>query len=233
MTLPVTNVGDNTWTPGVAAYGYLPDQLIAGHHNLVTQPIVLGVGTLPRGTILGQQTTFSAVSAAVAGNTGNGTIGAISPGTVPEVSQGSAPLPPYVIRATAPTSFSVTDPEGNLLANATVGTPYTSAEVNFTITAGGTAFVAGDTFNVTFLPGTGTYVACVRTASDGSQVPSAILADNSDASLGPVRAGAYVAGEFNVNAISIDASWTAPAIVAALRGVGIFLKTPISAADPT
>ena len=86
---------------------------------------------------------------------------------------------------------------------------------------------------------TGHYILSVKTASDGSQVPSAILVDYADASAGPINVGFYLMGEFNQNAILPDASWGAnaaawtPLLSAPLRDGGIFLKPSVSAADPT
>ncbi len=233
MTLITTPTFDNQFLPGVTSYAYYPDQLIAGDHNLVPQPIVLGAGTLLRGTVLGQQSAFTIQTAATAGNVGNGTIGSVSPGAAPETNIGSATLPTYVIKATSPTAFTVTDPEGNNIGNATVGTPYTSNEVNFTLTAGGTAFATGDSFSLTYTAGLGTFIASVRTATDGSQIPSAILVDNADASAGPVRCGAYVSGEFNIRAVIADSSWTAALLSTAMRTFAINLKSSVSAADPS
>ena len=228
MALPVTPVGDNPYVPGVVASAYFPDQLIAGQNNLVTASVVLGAGTLKRGTVLGLQTPYATTTAAKAGgNTGNGGVNNVTFGVSPE--EGG----PYVLTATSATTFTVVDPEGVALANATVGTPYTSAEINFTISAGGTAFAAGDAFNLTVVGRGGQYIACVKTASDGSQTPLAILVDDADASAGPVRCGVYVAGEFNVRAIIADSSWNATTLTLALRPVGIFLKASVSAADPT
>lgn len=50
--------------------------------------------------------------------------------------------------ATSATSFTVVGSVSGALGTATVGTPFTSSVVNFTITAGGTAFVAGDLFRL-------------------------------------------------------------------------------------
>jgi hypothetical protein len=127
----------------------------------------------------------------------------------------------------------VTDPEGNALPNATVGTPYVNAEINFTISAGGTPFVANDSFTLNALEATGNFILSVKTASDGSQVPSAVLATTTNATSGPQLAGAYVMGEFNQNAITFDPSWTLPALQLALRLYGIFLKSSVPAADPS
>lgn len=226
MSLIPSVIGDNPQQPGIQAQVFIPDQLIADARNLVSQPIILAAGTLKRGTVLGQQTAQPITAAATVGNTGNGTIGALSVGATP-VTGG------YSLVATSATVFAVTDPEGTALGNATVGTPFVNAEINFTLTVGGTAFVAGDSFTVTVSDAVGTYIECVKTASDGSQNPVAILADFADASAGPVSAGAYVAGEFNINALTYDASWVPATLVTALRPYGLFAKSSVSAAPPS
>jgi hypothetical protein len=235
MTLAIQNVGDNPWVPVSAATVYLPDQLIAGK-NLITQPIVLGAGTLPRGSVLGQQTSFSIIAtpngAGVNGaNTGTGTVGSY-------VYESNDQFGNFIVAFTSATAFTVTDPEGNSLGTGTTGTAFVgtpasgTAEVGFTITAGGTAFVACDGFLLNSQQAQGTYILSVRTASDGSQNPSAILADYADASAGAVSTGAYLAGEFNQNAINFDTSWTLPQLVSAMRVYGLFAKFATSAVPP-
>lgn len=225
MALTPSSILDNPQQPGVQADVYIPDQLIVDAKNLVSQPIVLGAGTLQRGTVLGQQNVNPIQGAATAGNTGNGTIGSLSVGASPNVGT-------YTATATSATVFAVVDPEGNALGNATVGTPFTSGEINFTLTAGGTAFVAGDSFSITVEDAVGTYIECVKSASDGSQTPVAILADYADASGGPVSTGAYVMGEFNGNALTFDASWTLATLTSAARANGLFIKSAAHAASP-
>lgn len=225
MTLSVSTIGENPQQPGIIAETFVPDQLVAGNLKLVTQQIRLAVGNLPRGAVLGQKSTTSFTATPVAGNTGNGTIGSVSQGATPVYGA-------FTLKATSATVFSVTDPEGNPQENATVGTAYASAAINFTLTAGATAFVAGDEFTVTVVEATGDYILSVKTATDGSQNPSAILVSTTDATTLPKLAGAYLLGEFNQNAIMFDASWTLPALQAALRNVGIFLKSSVSASDP-
>ena len=89
------------------------------------------------------EATIDQTGAGVAGtNTGNGTISAI---TVAAPAQKGV----YSIVFTAATKFNVFDPSGVELVPGTTGVAYSQEGVGFTITAGGTAFVAGDTFNVT------------------------------------------------------------------------------------
>lgn len=226
MSLTPSVLGDNPQQPGIQAQVFIPDQLIADARNLVSQPIILAAGTLKRGTVLGQQTAQPITAAATVGNTGNGTIGTLSVGAAPLTGA-------YNLVATDATHFNVTNPEGTLLGAATAGVAFTGAQINFTITAGGVAFVAGDSFTVTVQDAVGTYIESVKTAVDGSQNPVAILADDADASAGPVDTGAYVAGEFNVNALTYDASWTAATLTSALRAYGLFAKSSVSAGVPS
>lgn len=80
-------------------------------------------------------------SAAYAGNTGNGTLGTLS-------ALAAAQPGAYNVAFIAATKFEVYTPLGDFLGVGTTGTAF-SNQVQFTITAGGTAFVAGDGFTVT------------------------------------------------------------------------------------
>ena len=233
----VTPNGDVPQQPLNFDNSYTPDQLIAGVFPRVTLnatvasgATVNGVTPLPRGTVLGQKTSSTAAGAAKAGNTGNGTMSAVT-------AQGLAILPGiYTVIYTAATTFNVFNPLGSEIgqgANGTATTVGTDGQLTFTMTAGGTAFVAGDTFFITVTAGSGQWVPSVATATDGSQIPVAILADVCDPSAGAVNAPIYQTGEFNSNAMTFDASWTVVGLTPYLRDVSIFLKTSVSAADPT
>ncbi len=224
MTFNITQQGDQPFAPGNYGYAFYPDQLIAGSLQLVTKNVQIMSGILPRGTVIGRQTTFTLIPTPGT-NTGNGTIGATS--LAPLVEHGL-----YTLVALTPTTFSVTDPEQQPLGTATVGQAFTSNQVNFTITAGSTAFVVGDSFTLNSLGTAGNFVVCVKTATDGSQVPIALTADYVDASAGPARTGGYFMGEFNWRAVTYDSSWNLMDLAAALEPRGVFLKDSISAADP-
>ncbi|QWA09797.1 head decoration protein [Sodalis ligni] len=75
----------------------------------------------------------------------------------------------------------------------------------------------------------GKYIASVKTATDGSQNPSAILADDVDATAADVTGGVYLMGEFNQNRLTFDASWTVTTLKPAFRPLGIFLRDSIQA----
>lgn len=77
---------------------------------------------------------------------------------------------------------------------------------------------------------TGKYTACVKTATDGSEKPCAILVDDVHAGThGDQSGGIYLMGEFNQNRVTIDASWTLATMKAALRPFAIFLKDSLQA----
>lgn len=90
------------------------------------------------------------LTSAAGTNTGNGTIGSLSVISAQELGGVDAfvPLGTYRMVAESPTVFAVADPTGEILPPATVGVAYADT-IGFTITAGGTAFVEGDSFTVT------------------------------------------------------------------------------------
>lgn len=89
----------------------------------------------------GFEAAGEAVGALVGGATGNGTISApvVGPTAVPGQ---------YRITMLTATTFRVEDPNGVRLKDGATGVAYSAEGITFTITVGGTAFVAGDAFTV-------------------------------------------------------------------------------------
>lgn len=80
---------------------------------------------------------------AAGGNTGNGVSSALS-------STAAADIGAYAVTFTGATTFTVVNPTGRRLKDGVTGSAYSSlAGIGFTITAGGTAFVSGDSFTFT------------------------------------------------------------------------------------
>ncbi|WP_337049762.1 head decoration protein [Serratia fonticola] len=75
----------------------------------------------------------------------------------------------------------------------------------------------------------GEYVLSLKTASDGSEKPSAILVDYTDPTNGAVSTGIYQMGMFNQNRLTFDSSWTIPELKDALRPLSIFLRDSLQA----
>ena len=138
MPLTINSIGSNAQVPGIAAEAFIPDQLIAGNHKLVTDTVtVLSGQVIQRGAVLGM------------------------------------------------------------------------------ITA------------------SGKYVLALSASADGSQNPVAIAADTIDASASDALGAIYLAGEFNGSAMTLGTGITLAAAKAALRPLSIYVKTSVSAADPT
>lgn len=69
----------------------------------------------------------------------------------------------------------------------------------------------------------GKYNLSLSAASDGSQTPDLILAEDCDASGGDKTALAYERGDFNVNALTLGTAHTAASIKEGLRDKNITL----------
>lgn len=73
----------------------------------------------------------------------------------------------------------------------------------------------------------GKYVLSTSAATDGSETPDLILAENADATSADVSALAYARGDFITQALTIGAGHTAASITEGLRTKGIALLTAI------
>lgn len=106
-------------------------------------PAYVRVGNASSGKPLGgiEAGADTAVTSAAGANAGNGTIGSLS-------ATAAALAGDYKVVMLSATSFSVTDPNNNRLADGATGTAYSAEGVGFTVTAGATAFAAGDNFTL-------------------------------------------------------------------------------------
>ncbi len=75
----------------------------------------------------------------------------------------------------------------------------------------------------------GKYQTALAAASDGSQTPRLILAEDVDATSADVAAKAYWSGDFDSTKLTFGTGITAAAFEAALdtAGLPIFIKTPV------
>lgn len=145
--------------------------------------VASGQGKLYGGTVLGM--TYTATGATTDGNTGNGTL-AVSSTIGNLVLEGVYKL----ICTTAPSTFTLRDPTGRSLGIVTAGTAFTSDHIGVTVTAGGTAFVAGDSFTITVAKTKAKILA--PAATDGTQTPYGILFGFVDATSADASAVACV-----------------------------------------
>ena len=100
-----------------------------------------GGAAVGEATPAGMGVSITTRATAGAANTGNGTI------STPTLSIAAA-RGVYAIIFTSATAFSVTDPNGNAVGTGTTGTAFNTGGLKFTITVGGTAFVASDSFSI-------------------------------------------------------------------------------------
>jgi hypothetical protein len=195
------------WHPG----GFLVSQP-RGHRHIDRGIFTGGVKVQP-GTVMGKQTVGTTAAAVALGtNTGNGTFGAIT--------VGAAIAGAYTVEFDSATTFVVSDPTGKEVGHGATGAAFNAGGIGFTITAGSTAFVAGDSFTVTVAAGSGNWVPCTKTATDGSQIAAGISFGLVDATLNDTP-GALVVREVEVNTSELvwDASMDAPAQAAALAAL--------------
>lgn len=104
------------------------------------------------GTLLTQSGDAASTGtfAAVAGNTGNPT------STVPAIGAKGVPGV-YTVRMTEATKFTVEDPKGVSIGTGTLGVAFNKAGISFTMTAGATPAVNGDSFTITVAAGSQKY----------------------------------------------------------------------------
>jgi hypothetical protein len=123
-------------------------------------------------------TASAASSAAYAGNTGNGTMGAIT------VSSGAI-AGDYKLTITAPATnagnFIVEDPNGKFVGQGDVAAAFSAGGLAFTLADGSTDFVAGDGFTITVAAGDLKYAPYDDDNVDGSETAAAIAYAGVDA----------------------------------------------------
>jgi hypothetical protein len=144
-----------------------------------TVTIVAGQTGLVPGMVLGQITkTGAATSAAFAANTGNGTMGAVtvSAGAV----SGNYKLV-IIEPGTNVGTFTIEDPNGKFLGRGAVAAAYTGGGIAFTLADGATDFIAGDGFTISVTAGSGKYGTYDDGNTDGTEVATAILLEEVDA----------------------------------------------------
>lgn len=191
----------------------------------------LGLATVI-GTVLGMISIGTATAAAKAGNTGNGTI--TMDATTPVLAGARSGV--YTVRFTSATAYTVEDPDGNVIGSGVNGTAF-SDDLKFVTAAGGTAFVAGDGFDITVAAaavdanGLGKVVPLDLAAVDGSQTPYAVAIQERAVSTAdqPVLAVSRAALVDPDNLVW-PAGITAPkkaAALATLRSRGILARTSI------
>lgn len=198
---------------------FSPDELVVRLDHGAKRTVLSGEGLVARGTVMGKVNTGAATSAAKAGgNTGNGAMGAITVAQPEKVGV-------YKVRFTAATVYQVMDPDGNVIGgNGATGTVFTD-DLSFTITAGGTPFVAGDGFDITVAAGSGKLRVSKTASTDGSQIPYCVQLEDVDATSADADAMELLIGEVNSNGLTYGTGHSLATIYDTFRNAGIELVT--------
>ncbi len=125
------------------------------------------------GSVLGSYIASPVVTPGAMVGTGNATGGTAS-ATANQFLQ----LGTYTVNMLTATTFVVLDPQGNSIGTGATTVAFKSNGLVFTITAGATPAVAGDTLPIV-VTGTTKYKLVQDTATDGTQVPKVIVVGNS------------------------------------------------------
>lgn len=148
---------------GVLAFEENAEYGVCRENVTVTMETGMDVGAVVRRTITAGTGTYTADS----GNTGNFTAGAVTITNPAKVGN-------YRIVFTAATTFNLYSPEGTLITEGATGTAVNGEAgqgLSFTLTAGGTAAVAGDSATIAVA---GTYVYKWVAAADVVTLPADI-----------------------------------------------------------
>ncbi len=147
LTYNFTNTGPNTWSYSLnippadlnTVGGVTPTGVLAtGSLTFNGNGVMIGTGGGAGVPVYGPKTAGGA-------DVGNGTVSGLG-ATATTVAQ------TITMTATSATQFTVVGSVSGALGTATVGTPFTSGQIDFTINAGSTAFAAGDTIAVPTTP---------------------------------------------------------------------------------
>lgn len=128
----------------------------------------------PIGTVLGKFIASpTGTAAAAAGNTGNGTMGAVTVTSNKDLKIGTYKV--TIVKAAANAGdFVVTDPDGQVVGFGTVAVAFSQAGIAFTLADGATDFVVGDAFTIV-VAGTEKYKLVEATATDGTEVAKVVV----------------------------------------------------------
>ena len=169
-------------------------------HSREQITILAGSGAervLTSGMVLGEITKdIVSVGAAVAGNTGDGTMGAVTEAAGLKLGVYKVT---FIEPATNLGSFIVEDPDGVNVGSGVVGSVFTGGGVSFTIADGATDFVAGDAFTITVSAGSGKLVQLTLAAFDGSEVAAGLLLSDATAPDGTDKAAVAIVRDATIN----------------------------------
>lgn len=156
---------------------------------------VLSGENLVAAAVVGKVTKGTASATADAGNTGDGTMGAITVGT--DSKPGVYRLR-IIIAAVNAGQFILEDPDGIDIGPGDVASAFSAGGLSFTLADGAADFIVGDRFDITVAAGNGKVVEHDPVGTDGREVAAGILFDAVDATAAD-KSGAIVVRHAEVN----------------------------------
>lgn len=200
-----------------------PDNLIVGVEvTPQTQAILLltGQGELARGSVIGIA-AYEIGDVTIGGsNVGDGTLTGEAIGIASVIGDYIVTCITEVVNAGV---FSVFNPNGVRLEDATVGVAYSNNEIAFTLTDGTEDFDVADVFTIA-VDAVDKGVLCDKNAIDGSQIANLILAETIDTTSADIVATTYKTGVFNRDLLVFGTNGAPDTYEQDLRDVGIHVK---------
>ena len=199
------------------------ENLISGSFPIIARSITLLSGeNLTKGTLIGKITRSTPTTGTKTG-TGDGTMTGVVGGK--ETKIGIYTILCIEDSGSGNETWSVHDPDGVRLQDATTGVAYSNSHLGFTINDGGTDFIAGDYFTITVAAGSGYYKKALLASVDGSgnYENMAILAKDTDASGGNIVTTAWLSGQYNENKVTFGTGLTFANTYDELKKYSIYL----------
>ncbi len=215
---------------GVTTDTITPSTLFANGGSIRSEKVTIpdGHAAMAIGTLLGKKTIGAAsVAAKSGGNTGDGTLTMDVTTPIKNGAKTGIYKVRFTVAAANNGTFQVHDPDGKMIGTVimTGGAGTFDGEIKFAIAdAGSDDFIVGDGFDITIAEGNGDYIKSLAAAVDGSQVPCAILGEDTVLADGAdIEAMAHIGGEFNADYITFGTGHTEASVKDVLRDKGIYI----------
>lgn len=203
-------------------------QIIAGGTYTTRKGTLLsGAGSLVAGTMLGAVLLAAAATVTV-GTPVSGVGGTVGNGTVSAFTSDAGALPGVwnlICTATGATGkFKVVRPDGTLDGILTIGTAYNGG-INGTVSDGANDWLVDDVIPITVAYDYSAlkFLKSIAAATDGSQVPAMVLAQDTDATSADKEAIFYETGQLIGSGLTLGAGHTIASIRDGLRLKGLVI----------
>lgn len=190
----------------------------------ITRKVTLDTGNLVRGSLLGKIT--DGARTAVAANGVPAPAGATMSAVVATTAADLGVHRFKCVTAGATGKWDHFGPGGEKIGQATTGTQYVGGGLTLTITDTATDPAVEEEFTVTVTEAaaSGKYVLSLAAATDGSEVPAAILLHDADATSADQEVIVAIKGRFGIQGVTFGTGHTAASVDAGLILRGIILE---------